>query len=86
MSETLAAEEASDGSYTKARSQPLPMDPAKIRRAQKAFQARSGIEAIEWALDFAIAENGKNRLTLAATERFVKSGIQIRDVYNTLGS
>ena len=61
-------------------------DPAKIKRAQKALRARTETEAIDRALDFAIAENGKNRLTLAATERFVKSGIQIRDVYNTLQS
>ena len=62
------------------------LDSAKIKRAQKALRARTETEAIERALDLAIAEHEKNRLALAATERFLKSGIQIRDVYNTLGS
>jgi len=62
------------------------LDPAKIKRAQKALKARSETEAIEWALGFAIAENGKNRLTLASTERFLKSRLGIRDVYKTLQS
>ena len=62
------------------------LDPAKIKRAQKALRARTETEAIDRALDFAIAEHEKNRLALAATERFLKSGIQICDVYNTLGS
>lgn len=62
------------------------LDPAKIKRAQKVLRARTETEAIERALDFAIAEHEKNRLALIATERFVKSGIQIRDVYGTLGS
>lgn len=60
------------------------LDPAKIKRAQKALQARTETEAIERALDFAIAEHEKNRLARAATERFVKSGIEIRDVYGAL--
>jgi len=36
-------------------------------------------------LDLAIAEHKSNRLALEATERFVKSGIDIKDVYDTLG-
>ena len=36
------------------------------------------------ALDFAIAEHEKNRLVLQATERFVTTGIEIKDVYGTL--
>ena len=61
------------------------LDPAKIKRAQKALGARTETEAIERALDFAIAEHERNRLALIASERFVKSGIQIRDVYGALG-
>ena len=61
------------------------LDSAKIKRAQKALHAKTETEAIERALDFAIAEHGKNRLVLEATERFVKSGIEIKDVYGTLG-
>lgn len=60
------------------------LDSTKIKRAQKALRTKT--ETIERALDFAIAEHEKNRLTLQATERFIKSGIEIKDVYNTLGS
>ena len=60
------------------------LDSAKIKRAQKALHAKTETEAIEWALDFAIAEHEKNRLALQATERFIKSGIEIKDVYGTL--
>lgn len=62
------------------------LDPAKIKRAQKALRARTETEAIERALDFAIAESERNRLVLSATERFLRSGIQIRDVYENLGN
>ena len=60
------------------------LDSAKIKRAQRALGAKTETEAIEWALDFAIAEHEKNRLVLQATERFIKSGIEIKDVYGTL--
>ena len=60
------------------------LNPAKIKRAQRALQARTETEAIERALDLAIAEHEKNRLALQATERFLKSGIEIKDVYGTL--
>jgi hypothetical protein len=49
------------------------------------LHAKTETEAIERALDFAIAEHEKNRLAVEATERFIKSGIEIRDVYGTLG-
>ena len=61
------------------------LDSAKLKRAQRALHAKTETEAIERALDFAIAEHEKNRLVLEATERFVKSGIDIKDVYGTLG-
>jgi hypothetical protein len=62
------------------------LDSVKIKRAQKALRAKTETEAIERALDLAIAEHESNRLALKATERFVKSGIEIKDVYGTLGS
>jgi len=61
------------------------LDSAKIKRAQKALQAKTETETIERALDLAIDEHESNRLALKATERFVKSGIDIKDVYGTLG-
>lgn len=60
------------------------LDPWKIKRAQKVLRAKTETETIERALDLAIAEHERNRLALVATERFVKSGIDIKDVYGTL--
>lgn len=61
------------------------LNSAKIKRAQRALCAKTETEAIERALDLAIAENQKNRLVIAANERLIKSGIDIKDVYGTLG-
>jgi len=60
------------------------LDSSKIKRAQRALHAKTETEAIERALDFAIAEHEKNRLVVRATERFIKSGIEIKDVYGAL--
>jgi hypothetical protein len=60
------------------------LDAAKIRRAQKALRAKTETETIELALDLAIEEHEKNRLALEANERFIKSGIKIKDVYGVL--
>jgi hypothetical protein len=56
----------------------------KIKRAQKALGAKTETEAIERALDFAIEEHRKNRVVAKANERFIRSGIEIRDVYGNL--
>jgi hypothetical protein len=60
------------------------LDSAKIKRAQKVLRAKTETETIERALDLALAEHQRNRSVLEATERFVKSGIAIEDVYGTL--
>jgi flagellar motor component MotA len=60
------------------------LDSKKIKRAQKALKAKTETETIERALDLAIEEDRSGRLALEATERFLKSGIQIKDVYGTL--
>jgi hypothetical protein len=60
------------------------LDAMKIRRAQKALRAKTETETIERALDLAISEHQRNRLALEATERFVHSGIAIKDVYGKL--
>lgn len=60
------------------------LDAAKIRRAQKVLRAGTETEAIERALDLVISEHERNRLAAQANERFVKSGISIKDVYATL--
>jgi len=60
------------------------LDSVKIKRAQKALDAKTETEAIERALDLAIAEHEKNRITAAAHERFFKSGVEIKDLYGKL--
>lgn len=60
------------------------LDSVKIKRAQKALCAKTETETIEKALDLVIAEKRNNRLALDANNRFVKSGINIKDVFGAL--
>lgn len=62
------------------------LDPVKIKRAQRVLRVRTQTEAIERALDLVILEYERNRLTAEANDRFVTSGIDIKDVYGTLES
>jgi hypothetical protein len=62
------------------------LDSIKIKRAQRILHAKTETEAIDRALDLAITEHERNRLARAANERFVRSGIEIKDVYGTLSS
>lgn len=62
------------------------LDPVKIKRAQRVLRVRTETEAIERALDLVILEYERNRLTADANDRFVTSGIDIKDVYGTLES
>jgi hypothetical protein len=61
----------------------FPLDAAKVRRVRKILRAGTDAEAVERALDLVI-EHERNRLAAEAHERFVKSGIRIRDVYGKL--
>jgi hypothetical protein len=70
---------------TKARSHKhFRLDAAKIKRAKKVLHADTETEAIERALDLVISEHERNRLAMEANERFVTSGIAVKDVYGTL--
>ncbi len=60
------------------------LDAVKIKRAQRVLRASTETEAIERALDLVISEHERNRLATEANERFVSSGIDIKDVYGTL--
>ena len=60
------------------------LDPVKIKRAQRLLRVGTETEAIERALDLVISEHERNQLTAEANERFVTSGIGIKDVYGTL--
>ena len=60
------------------------LDSVKIRRAQKILRAKTETETIERALDFTITEHERNRLAVEANERFLRSGVEIKDVYGRL--
>lgn len=60
------------------------LDAAKIKRAQRVLRAKTETETIEKALDIAISEEERNRLANEANERFVSSGIRVRDVFGAL--
>ncbi len=60
------------------------LDPVKIKRAQRVLHADTETEAIERALDLVIAEHERNRLAVQANIRFLRSGIDIKDVYGKL--
>lgn len=60
------------------------LDQSKIERAQELLGTQTEKETIERALEEVIEERERNRQAWAAHERFVKSGIEIRDVYGVL--
>ena len=53
----------------------------KIRRTQEISGARTEAATFEPALDVMISEQERNRLAWEANERFIRSGVPIRDVY-----
>ena len=57
------------------------LDEAKIKQAQQLLGTATETETIERALEEVIAEHERNRRAWQATERLLKSGIQIRDVF-----
>jgi hypothetical protein len=60
------------------------LDVSKIKRAKKVLQAKTETETIERALDLAIEEHDRNKRLVEANERFLRSGIDIKDVYGNL--
>jgi hypothetical protein len=60
------------------------LDAGKLKRAQRALKAKRETETIERAPGVVIAEHARNRLTVEANHRFVKSGVNIRDAYGRL--
>jgi len=61
------------------------LDYIKLKRAQKVLAARTETETVERALDLAISEHERNRLTAEANQKFLKSGIVIREVFGAPG-
>lgn len=60
------------------------LDPVQLARAKKALGASTETETIIRALDHVISEHERNRLTIEANQRFVKSGISIIDAFGSL--
>ena len=60
------------------------LDAVKLKRAQKVLKAMTETETVERALDLAIAEHERNRLVAEANQKFVRSGVIIRDVFGTI--
>lgn len=60
------------------------LDQLKIKRAQRVLRADTETEAIERALDLVISEHERKLFAVEANERFVASGIDIKDIYGTL--
>ena len=60
------------------------LDSAKIKRAQKSVACKNGNRGHRACSGLRDCEHEKNRLVLQATERFIESGIEIKDVYGSL--
>ena len=63
------------------RNKHLILDQAKLTKAQQILGAKTETEAIDRALEQVISEAEKDRRAWAATEKLVRSGIQIKDVF-----
>ncbi len=62
----------------------LILNQTKLTMAKRILGAKTETETIEFALDRVISESEKDRLTDEATERFLRSGIDIHDVFGAL--
>lgn len=60
------------------------LDSIKLKRAQKVLETRTETETVERALDLAISEHERNRLGAEANQKFLRSGVVIRDVFGAL--
>ena len=69
---------------SKVRRKSYRLDEGRIKRVQRLLGARTETEAIERAIDQVIAEHERNNRAWAATERLMKSAIQVVDVFGRL--
>ena len=60
------------------------LDSIKLKRAQKVLDAATETETVERALDLAISEHERSKLAAEANQKFIRSGVVIRDVFGTL--
>ena len=61
------------------------LDEAKIKRAQKLLGTKTETETIERAIEEVISERERQSRAWAVTERFIRSGAMIQDVFGRLG-
>ncbi len=57
---------------------------ALLNMAKKILGIRTETETVELALESIISESEKNKIAFKATENFLKSGIEIEDVFGNL--
>lgn len=62
----------------------LILNQSRLNRAKKILGTKTETETVELALEAIISEAEKNKIAFKATERLLKSGIEIRDVYGNL--
>jgi hypothetical protein len=58
--------------------------PLNLSAPKKALEARTEAETVERALELAIAEHERSRLVAEANQKFLRSGVTVRDVFGTL--
>ena len=59
----------------------LILDQGKLKKAQQVLSAKTETETVERALELVISEAEKDRRAWAATEKLVRRGIQVKDVF-----
>lgn len=62
----------------------LVLNQSKLTLAKEILGTKTETETIERALDSIISEAEKNKIALKATKDFLKSGIEIKDVFGNL--
>jgi hypothetical protein len=66
---------------TTRKSKHLLLDPNKLKKAQQVLGAKTETETVERALALVISEAEKDRRAWMATEKLVRSGVAITDVF-----
>ena len=62
----------------------LILSQSKLNMAKQILGTRTETETVELALESIISEAEKNKIAFKATEKFLKSGIEIKDVFRNL--
>ncbi len=60
------------------------LNQSKISRAKEILGTRTDSETVEKALDLIISKAEKNKIAFDATEKLLKSGVKVIDVFGNL--